>query len=358
MKQLFFTPGPSALYFTVEQHIKNALNEQIGAISHRSNTFTQLYSHTESMLRQLLHIPDDFHVLFLSSATEIWERIIQNCVMHESTHYTYGAFSERFYQTALDYHKKAQKLVYQEQEGPQFNPVDWSKKTELIALTQNETSTGLSVPDIELHALRDLTTAQIAVDAVSGLPYYQADFTSIDHLYFSVQKGFGLPAGLGVWIVSPKAVAAYRQIKESGHSTGSYHDLGELIEKAEKKQTPETPNVFSIYLLGKVAEDMLNKGMKQILNETIYKSTVLYEAIKQSPYLKPYIEAEKNQSKTVIVTETPYATEIIQVLKAKGMVIGSGYGKNKNSHIRIANFPAHSKEQIELLADYLLDLRL
>ena len=35
-KKIFFTPGPSALYFTVEEHLKKALKEQVAEINHRS----------------------------------------------------------------------------------------------------------------------------------------------------------------------------------------------------------------------------------------------------------------------------------------------------------------------------------
>ena len=41
--KIFFTPGPSQLYFTVEEHIKNALKKDILSISHRSKAFKILY---------------------------------------------------------------------------------------------------------------------------------------------------------------------------------------------------------------------------------------------------------------------------------------------------------------------------
>jgi phosphoserine aminotransferase len=47
------------------------------------------------------------------------------------------------------------------------------------------------------------------------------------------------------------------------------------------------------------------------------------------------------------------SNEIISHFAQKGVVIGSGYDRYKFKHIRIANFPTHSKEQIELLTDYL-----
>ena len=43
--------------------------------------------------------------------------------------------------------------------------------------------------------------------------------------------------------------------------------------------------------------------------------------------------------------------DLIEYLKSKQLIIGSGYGDFKDQHIRIANFPAHSKESIEMLVD-------
>ncbi|MEJ2006125.1 MAG: phosphoserine aminotransferase, partial [Cyclobacteriaceae bacterium] len=56
---------------------------------------------------------------------------------------------------------------------------------------------------------------------------------------------------------------------------------------------------------------------------------------------------------TTVAPVTEGSSPVINYLSGKGMVIGSGYGKHRDNHIRIANFPTHSKEQIEMLADYL-----
>ena len=47
----------------------------------------------------------------------------------------------------------------------------------------------------------------LAVDAVSSLPYPDFDYTKLDSVFFSVQKGFGLPSGLGVWMANDKCLA-------------------------------------------------------------------------------------------------------------------------------------------------------
>ena len=75
-----FTPGPSQLYFTVEDHVRTAFREGIPSISHRSKQYEAIYKKAVDGLRALLGLPSNYHVLFTGSANEIWERIVQNLV--------------------------------------------------------------------------------------------------------------------------------------------------------------------------------------------------------------------------------------------------------------------------------------
>lgn len=355
MKDIFFTPGPSELYFTVESHLKRALNEQIPSISHRSTRFEAIYHEAVANLRLLLSVPDSFHVLFTGSATEIWERLIENCVAEQSYHYVNGAFSRRFYEIAQQLHKKP--LIQEVAEGTCVAPhsEDIPPSVELIAFTQNETSTGAAQPLADIYAVRQAhPAALIAVDAVSTLPYPDINYTQVDSVFFSVQKGFGLPAGLGVWLVNDRCVEKAQQLEQQGYHIGTYHSLPSLIEKAQKNQTPETPNVLGIYLLAKVTADMLNKGIGQIRKETDYKASLLYHTLDKHLLLSPFVTEQKYRSKTVIVAETSRpSSDIISALKKDHVIVGSGYGNFKQKHIRIANFPTHSKEQVEALSDKL-----
>ncbi len=355
MKDIFFTPGPSELYFTAEGHLKRALNEQIPSISHRSARFEAIYQEAATNLRTLLSVPESFHVLFTGSATEIWERLIENCVAEQSYHYVNGAFSRRFYETAQQLQKKP--LIQEAPEGSCAapHPEAIPPSVELVAFTQNETSTGAAQPLADIYAVRQAhPDVLIAVDAVSTLPYPNIDYTQVDSVFFSVQKGFGLPAGLGVWLVNGRCVEKAQQLEQAGHRIGTYHSLPSLVEKAQKNQNPETPNVLGIYLLAKVTADMLTKGIAQIRKETDYKASLLYHTLEAHPLLSPFVTEPKYRSKTVIVAEAgPAASDIIAALKKDHLVVGSGYGSFKQKHIRIANFPTHSKEQMEALVDKL-----
>jgi phosphoserine aminotransferase len=358
MNRIFFTPGPSELYFTVPDHLRSALKENIGSISHRSSAFQKIYKNCIEELEKLLNIPSDFEILFASSATEIWERSLQNLVSEKADFFVNGSFSEKFYHTgeALLKHTTrhdAENYTW----NNKFSKIDYA--TEFIAIAANETSIGMCTGMNEISTIKKAHPDKVlAIDVVSAIPYYEIDFAHCDMAYFSVQKGFGLPAGLGVWILKKSLIEVAAKKGLEDHIS-PHRRLSEMHKMAVKNQTTETPNVMAIYLLGKVCEDMNRRGIDQIRIETNYKAAVLNQAIEQSSLLDFLIQEERYRSKTTIVAACKgiEAQSIIDHLKNFGMIIGSGYGNNKNKHIRIANFPAHSKESIEQLADELLNYR-
>lgn len=350
-----FTPGPSQIYFTVEDHMRTAFREGVPSLSHRSKQFESYYKNAVDGLRELLKLPADYHVYFTGSATEIWERLIQNLVEQKSFHLVNGSFSKRFYDVAIQLGRSAVKNEVALGQGFDTS-VEIPSDTELLAVTHNETSTGVSLPLDYIYNLRSKSPkALLAVDAVSSLPFPDFDYTKLDSVFFSVQKGFGLPAGLGVWMANDACLAKADALLSKGISIGSYHTLPGLQSFAVKNQTPETPNVLSIYLLGKVVQDMLRRGISNIRKETEYKAALLYHTLENHPTLKPFVTDKAFQSKTVIVANCGDQTEKITTkLLEKDMQPGDGYGPSKKTQLRFANFPTHSKEQFELLVDGLV----
>jgi len=354
-KKIFFTPGPSALYFTVEMHLKEALKQQVMEINHRSKQAEGYFQATVENLKALMNIPDDYEVFFLSSATEIWERQLQNLVMERSHHFCYGAFSQRFYNFANQLGLNPSQSLSDFGEIPDLNFEEIPLDTELISFALNETSTGVKFPTEWISKIKkQRPDALIAVDGVSALPVMKLDFQSIDSAYFSVQKCFGLPAGLGVWVVSPRAVAKAEEKLLKGQSIGAYQAIPNLLKNARKYQTTYTANVLDIFLLSKVSADMLEKGIDVIRREANYKSALLYHTIETHPLLSPFVTKKPIRSSTVAVANTTHDSDyILSEMTKKGFVLGNGYGDFKGKQIRIASFPTHSKEQIELLVDTL-----
>ncbi len=349
--QTFLTPGPSALYPSFEKHLRTALDAQIPSISHRGKKFQSIYRETFEALQELFSLPEEYAVLFCGSANEIWERLLMNCVEKHSFHLVNGAFSKKFYQFSQQLHLQSGQQTAAFGAGFELENTQIPKDTELLALTHNETSAGVIMPEEVIHQLATQNPdALTVVDMVSSAPYPQLDFRKIDSAYFSVQKAFGMPAGLGVWLVNKACLAKAEEIEKNieGRSTGTYHRLTHLWETFEKFETPETPNVLGIYLLGKIAQDMLQKGRDTIRKETDLKANMLYDFVEKKEGLEIFVQNPAHRSPTVIVVNTATeSSKIIQKIAAKGFEIGSGYGEYKNKQIRIANFPATSVAQIE-----------
>ena len=298
-KNIYFTVGPAELYFTAEMHMHEAFKKKVPSMSHRGTAFQNLYRHAAGHLRELLQIPESYYVLFINSGTEAWERMLQSCVEKKSCHLVNGAFSKKFAATAKELGLETE--VIEAPDGSCCEPKNLllSNDSELIALTYNETSTGAMQPVSDIADIRKgFPDTLLAIDVVSAAPYLSFNPQDVDSMFFSVQKGFGLPAGLGVLIVNERCLSKAAKKQESGMSVGSYHSIPSLVEKAEGYETPITPNVLGIYMLGKVAEDMNRKGIEQIRRETDQKAAIAYQALEDCSYLKPFVTQKNCRSKT------------------------------------------------------------
>jgi len=346
---IFFTPGPAQLFYSFQDHFKSAIREDIPSISHRSKKFTQVVQETTEALKELLEVPDGYHLLFLNSANEAWDRIIQNLVIESSHHFANGAFSKKFHDFALSHHKRS--TVTHADDGQAFEHFQVPENAELIGVTKNETSVGYTFTEEEIKQLRTENPDKIiALDIVSASPALTVDFSQVDTAYLSVQKAFGMPAGLGLWLANDKCIEK-ASLKAENQSIGSYRTLPNLKKFADKFQTPETPNMLYIYIIGKIAQDLLKYGVKRMQNDIVYKSTLINQAIKSHPLLSHFVRSEKHRSKSTIVAETTSPELFLDKLHTKGIILGTGYGVHKQNHIRIANFPTHSKESVEYLCD-------
>lgn len=349
--KIYFTPGPAQLFYTFEDHFKRAIAEDIPSLSHRSSTFIKVVQETDEALKELLELPEGYHIYFLNSANEAWDRIVQNLVETTSHHFANGSFSKKFYDFAIAHHKKS--TLTEVGDGGSFDNLSVPEQAELIGITKNETSVGHSFSEGEIEQIRSSNPDKlIALDVVSAVPSIPVDFSKVDTAYFSVQKAFGLPAGLGAWIVNEKChEVAEKRAKNT--SLGSYRTLPNLRKFGAKFQTPETPNMLYIYLLGKIAQDMIQMGVQRLRNDTTYKAAILNQAVENHPSLSHFVQSKDHRSKTTIVADSSQAKELLKQFEKKGLILGSGYGDHKEKHIRIANFPTHSKESVEMLCDLL-----
>lgn len=344
MSLIYFTPGPSELYPSYNKHLQTAIELQLGSINHRSEAFRKIYQYTDEQLRILMNIPASHQIYFAASATEIWEKLISNCVEQESFHLTNGSFSNKFFEFSKLLKKSP--LRYQVEEGDGFDvqTIDIPSSSELICTTLNETSTGVCMQADDLKVLKqNYPDKLLCSDLVSVAPYAEVDFKYVDSIFFSVQKAFGMPPGLGVWIANEACLQKSLHLQTRNINIGAHHTLQSFNTNYLKFETPSTPNVIAIYILGMIAADMNRYGISNIREEINKKAELIYNFADGHPNYQALVKSKPYRSKTVAVLNTlKPAHEIIESVKEKGYVIGGGYGAKKGNQIRIANFPATS----------------
>ena len=320
------------------------------SINHRSNEFMTMSEKTVTLLKQKLNIPKNYTVFFTSSATECWEIIAQSLVKEKSFHLYNGAFGQKWFDYTKRIHPLAVPIPFELNEKLNPKKLIFEQREGIICITQNETSNGTQVSSAIIKAIKKTNPSYlIAIDATSSMAGIQLDFKAADVWFASVQKCFGLPAGLGLLICSPQALKQSEAIGEKNH----YNSLGFMTEMMAKWQTSCTPNVLGIYLLMRVLEK--SKAIEEIHAEVLQRYERWVDFFSTATQLKHLVKKEDVQSYTVVpVTSTPdLISEIKMKAKKKGILLGEGYGEWKPSSFRIANFPALENNEIQILMRFL-----
>ncbi|MFY0599762.1 MAG: aminotransferase class V-fold PLP-dependent enzyme [Cyclobacteriaceae bacterium] len=342
-----FYPGPSRVYSSVTEYMYEAKMNGMMSANHRSDQFMEMMSETKSILKEKLLIPDHYEIAFTSSATENWEIISQSLVRKGSFHFYNGAFGEKWFGYA-DKIGKASKAEFDINES--LPVTELPDDCDVICVTQNETSTGTQVSNESLKKLKLINADKlIAVDVTSSIGGIKLDFENADYWYASVQKCLGLPAGLGLIILSPKAMERAFEIDERNH----YNSLVSIIENTRKNQTQYTPNVLGIFLLNRTQgaskgiEFVETRGQKKLAGYEAF-----FEGLSGFEYL---IHNEEVRSKTVLTLKHDNPQRLREEANNRRIILGAGYGKWKSGTFRIANFPAVKTKEINKLFDFLTE---
>ena len=354
----YFTVGPTEPHFSFREFLNEALKKDIPSLSHRSLEFAELFKTLAKNIKKLFRAPNNFEVVFLGSSTEFMERSIQNLSTKETLHFVNGAFAGRCAELAKLAGRKTTIIIGRIDGTFSLEDIPEKINPEIIFFVHNETSSGTKIPKkFFLEVMEKFPDSLFVCDVVSSAPVCDIPIKKLDLTYLSVQKSFGLPAGLGVGILSPRAIEAAKKIEVSKQNINIFHSFIEMSKDAKIGKTKETPNVLLIFLLNKVVENYLKIGVKKMQEETIVKSKLLVEALQKVKILNfPNIKSGW-RSETVLVAETPKGSkDIVEKLKKMGFLIAAGYGREKDYKIRIANFPQHTETEVKKLIKNLLRL--
>jgi aspartate aminotransferase-like enzyme len=334
MHKKLFIPGP------VEVHPDVLKAMSIPMISHRGKDYQELHSKVKEGLRRAFGVKGGHFFLFTSSATGAMEASLRNLVARKVLVTTCGAFSERWFSMAAKNGKEAQALAVEWGRAVHAESIAAELKKggyDAVTVTHSETSTGVLHHLDEIgEALKATPEVMFLVDAVSSMAGVPIDFErwGIDMIFAGVQKAWGMPPGLTVVWVSERALDKAARVPNRGH----YFDLLNYKEMDSKNETPETPVITLVSVLGVQLERMLKDGMPARYARVREKAQICRQWALQNGF-KLFPEPGY-EGLTLTTVENSRGIDISRLnseLGKRGYTISDGYGKLKGKTFRIAH---------------------
>jgi aspartate aminotransferase-like enzyme len=344
----FFLPGPT----DVRQEVMAAMMQPM--IAHRGSAFEQLFERLQQGLQPVFKTERPIYISS-SSATGMMEAAIRCAPRGRILSLVNGAFSERFAHIASMCGRDVDRYDVgwgQIHTIPQLDERLSMRKYEVITVVHSETSTG-ALNDI--RAISDSAHRHGAVcliDSVSGVGGAELRFDEwkLDYVLTGSQKALALPPGISFGVASTTFID-----RANGNSDrGVYFDLVELDAYARRNQTPSTPALPLFYSLdaqlksisaeGIEARWARHRAMAARTQEWITK--ISDDTGKRLMNIAPLGSQSPTVSTIRLPTDLPSAVFTGAVAK-KGITVGNGYGKLKDSTFRIGHMGDHTLETLD-----------
>jgi len=338
---LIMLPGPVAIH----PRIYEVMSKPI--IGHRTPEFVNLLEETLEKFKNLLKTKG-FVAIFTGSSTSAMDAAICNCIEPGSKvlNIIQGKFSERWMDITKAYNCESIALKTEWGKGLRLKQVskvlDENPSIRFITIAHNETSTGILNDIKELGDFCRNKNKILIVDGVTsvGGDHVYPDDWNIDILVTGSQKCLGIPPGLGMIWIGPRA---WEIIEKRKHI--STHYLNVLKYKANPQ--PFTPAITLI--IG------LNESLKMIEEEghenRVKRHRIVAKALRAGVIalnLELFAE-ESYYSNTVTAIKVPEkltAKQIIEEMKKNGVIITGGQGHIKGKIFRIAHMNLVGKDEI------------
>ena len=326
MKRVYnFAPGPSTMPQEVlEQAAREMLSYgdtgmNVMEMSHRSKQYQAIFDETESVLRDLMHIPENYAVLFLQGgATGQFAAIPMNLMTKngradyvDSGNFAHGAWVEaqKYGQARCAASSKADNYTY----IPQITSSDIDPDADYFYITTNNTIYGT-----RYAALPDTGKVPLVADMSSNILSEVYDINRFGVAYAGAQKNVG-PAGLTIVIVRRDLLGRAMPICPKIMNWTIMDEKGSMLN---------TPPTYAIYMAGLCMKWLKRQGgVEGIEKVNIEKAKLLYDALDDSAFYRPTARKDSRSRMNVTFT-TPSPdldAEFVKAAAAEGMVNLKGH---------------------------------
>jgi alanine-glyoxylate transaminase/serine-glyoxylate transaminase/serine-pyruvate transaminase len=337
-----FVPGPTNVPDRVLRAMHRAQED------HRSSGFPDL---THGLLRDLKPVFGTERgrpFIFASTGTGMWEAAITNMLAPGDRVLAarFGQFSHLFIDTAerLGLRVDVIDLEWGEALDPsrigEALEADTTHAIKAVLVVHNETATGVTN---DLAGIREAIDdakhpALLMVDGVSSIGSldFRFDEWGVDVAICGSQKGFMMPAGLGMLCVSPKAMA----LVEQGRFPRAYFDLRPQVLHNDQGYFPYTPALAHLFGLREALDMIGEQGMPAIaarharLGEGVRRAVAAWglRFCARDP------ERRSNTVTAILVPDGKDARHVIDHAYTRwDMALGSGLGRLNGKAFRIGH---------------------
>ena len=283
-----FSAGPAVLPEEVLKEVADEMMDDRGCgmsvmeMSHRSKMFDDIIHEAEKDLRDLMHIPDNYKVLFLQGgASQQFAMIPMNLMKNKVADYIVtGQWAKKAWQEAQKY-GKANKIASSEDKTfsyiPDCSDLPISEDADYVYICENNTIYGTKYKELPN------TKGKILVSDISSCFLSEPiDVTKYGLVYGGVQKNIG-PAGMVIAIIREDLITEDVLPGTPTMLTYKTH--------ADAESLYNTPNCFCIYVCGKVFKWLKKMGGLEAMKErNEKKAAILYDFLDQSEMFHGTVE--------------------------------------------------------------------
>ena len=348
-----FSAGPSMLPLEVlEQAAAEMLDYQgsgqsVMEMSHRSKVFDKIIKDAEALLRELMHIPENYKVLFLQGGASTQFAAIPLNFMNKNGKADYvltGQWAKKAFQEAQKYGDV--KAVASSADKtftyiPKIDKAACRPDADYFYICMNNTIYGTLY-----HEIPDTGNVPLIADISSCFLSEPIDVSKFAMLYGGAQKNVA-PAGLTICIIREDMLGNARDITPT---------MLDYKVHAEKDSLYNTPPCYTIYICKLVLEWIKkNGGLEAMRDRNVKKAKLLYDFLDQSKLFKGTVVPEDRSLMNVpFVTDSDELNaKFVKEAEAAGLINLKGH--RTVGGMRASIYNAMPYEGVEALVQFMAD---
>ena len=346
-----FSAGPATMPEPVLEEIRDEMMNYKGSgmcvmeMSHRSKVYQQIIDEAEQDLRDLMHIPDNYKVLFIQGGATLQFAMIPMNLMKNGVacYVETGAWSKKAINEANKYgevHVVASSKDRNYSYIPDCSDLDIPENADYVYICENETIHGVTWPTLPNTKGHVLVSDQSSM--FLSRPCNVSDYGMI---YAGVQKNVG-PAGMVVAIIREDLIRDGLDPKVPLYLSYKTH--------ADNGSMYNTPNCWAIYVCGKVFKYLKSiGGLEGRGKGDIEKAQILYDFLDSSKMFHGTVDKAFRSLMNVpfVTANAELDAQVIAATKAAGY--DNLKGHKSVGGLRASIYNAMPKEGVEALVEFL-----